>query len=358
MAKPKGTIVLTGANGGLGTELANNIITSPNLADCYGIYTVRDVSSAATLQSILGRNRTQVKDQPPAHEMVAMDLNKPASVREAAAKINAKVQSGAIPPIRALILNAGSREAHGQTWTEDGLDTTFASNYLGHWLLTLLLLRSMDRDAGRVVVLGGVVHDPTDPSNNINRAFLEDEWKQILADASSGSVEAIAEGRWSASPSDPTKDPRGLSGIRRYGAAKLCLIMMIIELQRRLNKDPDLSHISILGVNPGTMPTNITTGEHGWLLRTIMTFVMHVMAWKNPNGLMRTARKSSADVLAAAISVDPPIGTAPKALYLNGSEPKAVSVEAQDDEKRAAVWKASVRYAQLKDGETVLADWA
>ncbi|KAJ3579983.1 hypothetical protein NPX13_g574 [Xylaria arbuscula] len=352
MATMKGTIVLTGANGGLGTVLANNIIDAK---DYYGVYTVRDVSSAAALGSILRRHAVSLgtaRDQPPVHEMVALDLRKPSSVREAAATINAKVESGAIPRIRALILNAGLRETHSQTWTDEGLDTTFASNYLGHWLLTLLLLKSMDKESGRVVVLGGVVHE------QINRAFVEDEWKQIFANASFETIDAVAKGEWSASPADPGKDPRGLSGIRRYGAAKLCLVMMIVELQTRLNRDPDLSNISILGVDPGTMPTYITVGDHGWLVKSIITMVMQVLAWKDPNGLMRTPRKSAADVLAAALAVDPPIGSTPKSLYLNGSQPKEVSVEAQDDEKRLAVWKASVKYTNLKAGETTLTGWA
>ncbi|KAI0506258.1 putative short-chain dehydrogenase [Xylaria bambusicola] len=358
MTMPTGTIVLTGANGGLGTVLASNIIDAK---DYHGIYTVRDVSSDTVLSSILRRNAvrpTTAGDQQPVHEMVALDLCKPSSVREAAAAINTKVQSGAMPRIQALILNAGLREAHGQTWTDEGLDTTFTSNYLGHWLLTLLLLRSMDKESGRIVVIGGAVHDPLDPCNSINRAFVEDEWKQILVDASSETVDAIAKGEWSASPANSANDPRGLCGIRRYGAAKLCLVMMIIELQNRLNRDPDISRIAILGVDPGIMPTHITVGDHGWLVKSIITFVMRILAWKNPDGLMRTPQKSASDVLAAALSVDPPIGSTPKSVYLNGSQPKPVSGEAQDDEKRAAVWRASVKYTNLKDGETVLVDWA
>ncbi|KAI1199596.1 putative short-chain dehydrogenase [Nemania serpens] len=299
MATPKGTIVLTGANG------------------------VRDASSAAALDSILRRNAvgssSTVGDQRPGHEMLALDLCRPSSVREAAATINAKVQSGAIPRIQALILNAGLREAHGQIWTDEGLDTTFASNYLGHWLLMLLLLQSMNRESGRVVVLGGIVHDPLEPPNKINRAFVEDEWKQILADASSGTVDVIAKGEWSASPADLAKDPRGLSGIRRYGAAKLCLVMMIVELQNRLNSDPRLSHISILGVDPGTMPTHIAVGDHGWLVKFIMTVVMQVLVWQHPDDLIRTPQKSASDVLTAALAVDSPIGSMPKSVYLDGS---------------------------------------
>lgn len=65
---------------------------------------------------------------------------------------------GDIPPIRALVLNAGFQDFGNQSWTDDGLDTNFATNYLGHWLLTLLLLGSVDREAGRIIIIGSQSH--------------------------------------------------------------------------------------------------------------------------------------------------------------------------------------------------------
>ena len=46
-----------------------------------------------------------------------------------------------------------------QSWTDDGFDVTFAANYLGHWLLTLLLLESMNKEAGRIIVIGSQSHE-------------------------------------------------------------------------------------------------------------------------------------------------------------------------------------------------------
>ena len=70
-----------------------------------------------------------------------------------------RVSAGEIPPIRALILNAGFQDFGKQSWTDNKLDTTFAANYLGHWLLTLLLLQSMDKEAGRIVLVGSQAHE-------------------------------------------------------------------------------------------------------------------------------------------------------------------------------------------------------
>ncbi|KAI3395407.1 hypothetical protein diail_1336, partial [Diaporthe ilicicola] len=134
--------------------------------------------------------------------------------------------------------------------------------------------------------------------------------------------------------------------------------LLSVELQRRLDSDPELSGISVLGVDPGLMPTKITTGGLGLIIGSIYTLVMHISGRIWPNGTLRLTHKSAGDVLAAATDTKSPFGERPKALYMNGSEPKSVSVEAQDAEKRAAVWKASINYAGLKEGETCLADWA
>ena len=74
-------------------------------------------------------------------------------------KCQTRVSTGQIPPIRTLILNAGYLDFGKQAWLEDGTDITFAANYLGHWLLTLLLLESMDKVAGRIVIVGSQAYE-------------------------------------------------------------------------------------------------------------------------------------------------------------------------------------------------------
>ncbi|KAF3760402.1 NAD(P)-binding protein [Cryphonectria parasitica EP155] len=353
MAAPSHTILLTGANGGLGTAIVKAIVGNAKLsAQHHGLYTVRDPSTATSLRSTL-----RAASSSHSADVVSLDLSNLSSVRETAATINAKVAAGEIPRIRALILNAAHRDQQGQTQTGSGLDLAFAINYLGHWLLVLLLLKSMDRQSGRVVVLGSWVHDPLDDTNKVSGAFENEKWKKILADTSSETVKSIATGAWSPSE-DPSKDRLNLGGIRRYGASKLCIVMIIIELQRRLNSDPELSGISVLGVDPGLMPTKLNMGGLGWLKTFLFTLVMYIAAILSPNGTLRSTAKSASDVLAAAVETRPPFGDRPKGLYMNGSEPKDVSVEAKDAEKRASVWRAAVQYTELKQEETCLVDWA
>lgn len=129
------------------------------------------------------------------------------------------------------------------------------------------------------------------------------------------------------------------------------------ELQRRLDSDPRLSGISVLGVDPGMMPTKITTGGLGTVIAAILTIVIHISSWLSPNGMFRLPGKSADDVLAAALDTGAPFGEKFKGLYMNGSQPKEFSLEAKDGEKRSTVWKASVQLARLKLAETVLEDW-
>lgn len=151
----KGTILLTGANGGLGLAVVRNIVSRSELAAYHGLYTVRDSSSSQRLRSALGDAAAASHS----HDIVSLDLTRLDAVREIATAINARVAAGEIPPIRVLILNAAYLEFGAQTWTAEGFDMSFAAAYLGHWLLTLMLLQSMDRDHGRVVVIGSSAHE-------------------------------------------------------------------------------------------------------------------------------------------------------------------------------------------------------
>lgn len=129
------------------------------------------------------------------------------------------------------------------------------------------------------------------------------------------------------------------------------------ELHHRLELDPELNKILVLGVDPGMMATNITMRTSNWLTRLIFSFAARISSLISPNGMLRLPQKWAADVLAAVIGNTSPIYEYPKSLYFNGNQPKDISSEAKDIEKRATVWKASVQYAKLREGETCLVHW-
>jgi NAD(P)-dependent dehydrogenase (short-subunit alcohol dehydrogenase family) len=153
MAATKGAILITGANGGLGSAIAKQIASRPEFAAYHELYTVRDATAAPGLEVALAGSSSHP------HDILSLDLANLDSVRQTAEAINARVSKGDVPPIRALILNAGFQDFGKQAWMDDGLDKTFSANYLGHWLLTLLLLKSMDKDSGRIVLLGSQSHE-------------------------------------------------------------------------------------------------------------------------------------------------------------------------------------------------------
>lgn len=156
MASVKGSIFVTGANGGLGSAIVQHIIKSASLAKTYhGLYTVRSTERAAAVQSVL----RQAKAAGHTYDLVPLDLSSLASTRKVAEDINKRVAEGSIPPIRALILNAAWQEYTTHTMTDDGFDMTYQANHLSHFLLMLLLLKSLDKKNGRIVVLGSWSHE-------------------------------------------------------------------------------------------------------------------------------------------------------------------------------------------------------
>ncbi|KAI1279655.1 hypothetical protein F5Y07DRAFT_357385 [Xylaria sp. FL0933] len=336
MASSKGTIVLTGSAGGLGCAIVSKIISTPELLEYHGIYTVRNtLSPAANLQSILFRApKTHI------HDVESLDLSRLANVREFASNLNARVARGEIPPIRALILNAAVNDWGKQSLTEDGFDMAFQSNYLSHWVLMLLLLQSMDRNDGRIVVIGSACHDVNHPIHKIT-GFYNDEDSKIFF--KEDNIESIARGTWCA---NNIVGPE-IAGSRRYGVTKICAIMSIWELQKRLDADPLLRGISIVGVDPGEMPTGIV--RHGnWMTRNIvvpifLSLVAQVAVLFQANPYFRTTSKSASDVLAAAFETGPRL----RGKYLDGTEISDVSSEAADTKKREMIWTESVRLTGL-----------
>ncbi|KAK0714176.1 putative short-chain dehydrogenase [Lasiosphaeria miniovina] len=339
-----GSILITGANGGLGCAIVKQIINSPDLSKLHGIYTVRKVDTATALSSTLSHSKLDHS-----HDTLALDLSSLANVRQFAAGINKRVAEGSLPPIRALIPNAGFQEHSTQTLTDDGFDVSFESNYLSHWLLVLLLLQSMDKEHGRIVVIGSFTHDPYDPRMKTMDFYPADKWRTMIHD-----TESIARGTWSTAKEDPSQ----LSGLRRYGASKLCQIMMIPELQRRLNNDPALSNISVLGVDPGAMPSGLVRRGNFMMSVVIGKIALPLLAAVNsvvsPNSEFRSTATSARDVLWAAFDVAT-IGEHPRGQYHYQRKEFETSAEARDQAKQAMLWRDSISYTGITARETLLA---
>lgn len=149
MSTTKGTIILTGPNGGIGGGIAKEIVGSSYGITHDTIYVVRDPAKAEHLKAIL-------KDAPKdhQHDILPLDFESLDAVRTFATEINKRVASGGLPPIQAVILNAGLQDVSAKHFTKDGMERVFEVNYLCNFLLGLLLLGSMDKKNGRIVYVG------------------------------------------------------------------------------------------------------------------------------------------------------------------------------------------------------------
>ncbi|KAL2685325.1 hypothetical protein Neosp_006422 [[Neocosmospora] mangrovei] len=344
MASSQGTILLTGANGGLGTAIVADILKKPDLASGYtGVYTVRKAATATHLKKVLS-------SAPKAHQhdIVDMDLGSLSSIRKAATEINQRVAGGELPPIRALILNAAYQDHEKITMTDDGYETTWQVNYLANQLLALLLLQSMDKEKGRILIIGSWSHDIDDERNNTNGEPYKG-WDTLFPGA-----EELAKGKWSR----PDSGGGWFTGYRRYGASKLCAVMLMHELANRLARDPELSRVSVVGLDPGAMGSDLTR-RGSFLMTTVgvrwLLPLMAPIAVKfNPNGPFRPLWKSAGDAVRLCFEVEVPAG---KLLYLNGTDELDTGRESKNVANRNALWAYGLEAAEIRQGDTILRDW-
>ncbi|KAK8030140.1 hypothetical protein PG993_011431 [Apiospora rasikravindrae] len=328
------SVVVTGANGGLGSAIVKEL-ADPKYSSCHAIYTVRDATRVPELTS------------DPALEVVSLDLTDLDNVRQVAKAINARVFSGEIPPIQALILNAGFQDFGKQSWTSQGLDTTFAANYLGHWLLTLLLLQSMNKAAGRIVYMGSQAHESP------KRAYWCLHGPEVQ-DLRPGRGQLPRHRGGKVEPGDRR---RGLPrGYRRYGASKLFLVMMQHELQARLDADRDLGRLCVVGVDPGVMSTGMQRLAP-WVIRVLIFKIIYpLVQFVSPSSGPRPTSRAAGEVLEAAFGKQGG-DELPKDRYMFEGSERETGEESRDVAKRTVVWKETVALTGLKEGDTVLANW-
>ncbi|HYO85731.1 MAG TPA: SDR family oxidoreductase [Dermatophilaceae bacterium] len=136
-------VVITGANSGIGLETARRLA----VAGAEVVLAVRDLDRGRSAAADIAA------DAPGATLLVQqLDLASLASVRAAAADL-----LGQDRPIDALVNNAGVMAIPARRVTIDGWETQFATNYLGHFALTGLVLPLLRRGVrARVVYLGSM----------------------------------------------------------------------------------------------------------------------------------------------------------------------------------------------------------
>jgi NAD(P)-dependent dehydrogenase (short-subunit alcohol dehydrogenase family) len=196
---------------------------------------------------------------------------------------------------------------------------------------------------------------PFDSRNSATGAFTEPKFQTIITDAAS--FEAIAKGQWNRSPENAGLNDAFKTSFRRYGASKLFIIMMQHELQVRLNANPALSNICVVGIDPGTMVSGMTR-RAPWVIRVLMFQIIYaIILWLNPStSMVSSPKRSAADVLEAAFGAENE-DLPPKDKYYVGREPFETSKESEDPTKRELVWTETAKMVGLKADDTPLTKW-
>ncbi|XP_024538692.1 short-chain dehydrogenase TIC 32, chloroplastic [Selaginella moellendorffii] len=208
------TAIVTGATSGIGLETAKALA----MRGARVILAARNIKAAQSVKESILENKPDARI-----EILELDLSSLASVRRAAEDFHARNL-----PLHILINNAGALVPRFMR-SEDGIELQFATNHLGHFLLTKLLLDKMvetSRDSrmeGRIVNVASQCY-------RIARDGIEFD---KLNDPASFS----------------TTYPLG------YGISKLANILHAKELARRLKERG--ANVTANAVHPGVIHTNI-----------------------------------------------------------------------------------------------------
>jgi len=142
------TALVTGATSGLGLETARAFLS----ANAEVILAVRDSAKGEAVSQSL-----QVKTGNPRVHVLPLDLSSLSKVRRAAKEFQTRWSK-----LDLLIDNAGIMGIP-LTYSSDGFEQQFATNHLGHHLLTVMLLPALKSAApSRVIVLSSSAHRRSD----------------------------------------------------------------------------------------------------------------------------------------------------------------------------------------------------
>jgi NAD(P)-dependent dehydrogenase (short-subunit alcohol dehydrogenase family) len=235
-------------------------------------------------------------------------------------------QTQKLPPIRALLLNAGLQFPKGLHFTVDGIEATFGINHVGHALLFHLLLQHLE-DGARIVITSSGTHDPAQHSG--------------LPDASYTSGADLAY---------PLPESAGIDGRQRYSTSKLVNVLWMHALKNRLMSFPE-RRLSVVAFDPGLMPGTNLAREYSSFLRWLWTSIMpHMIPLMrrlvHPN--IHTAKESGESL--AWLALDDESG-ASTGVYYEGRKEIKSSDESYDKRKQEELWKWTLETIASGDEE-------
>jgi len=138
------TILVTGSTDGIGKETALQLAHKGAEVILHGRYKEKGLTVQEEIRHRTGNGSLN---------FILADLTSQHQVRDLAAEVTERYDH-----LNVLINNAGTFQSQ-RTLTEDGLETTFAVNYLAPFLLTNELLDMMKRsDTSHIVNVASIAH--------------------------------------------------------------------------------------------------------------------------------------------------------------------------------------------------------
>ncbi|XP_062193629.1 uncharacterized protein LOC133897074 [Phragmites australis] len=207
------TAIVTGASSGIGAETARTLA----LRGAHVVMAVRSVAAAQALRDSVLAQAPEAK-----LDVMELDLSSMASVRTFASEF---VSRGL--PLNILINNAGVM-AIPFALSKDGIEMQFATNHVGHFLLTHLLLDTMKKTSRGSSVEGRIVNVSSEGHRFAYREGIRFE---------------------------KINDESVYSSIGAYGQSKLGNILHANELARRFKEEG--VNITANSLHPGSIITNL-----------------------------------------------------------------------------------------------------
>ncbi|MEU0948523.1 oxidoreductase [Streptomyces canus] len=233
--------VVTGANTGLGFEIAHTLAARGARV----VLAVRDVEKGKEARTRITRNNSG------ADVMVQqLDLSSLQSVRAAAAELRAT-----LPRVDLLINNAGVMYTP-KTTTVDGYELQFATNHLGHFALTgLLLPHLLPVPRSRVVTVSSISH------NQLAHIDFDD-----------------------------LHGEKAYNRVAAYGRSKLANLLFTYELQRRLTECG--ADTLAVASHPGVADSELRRNVAAWM-RPLLAATLPFIRQSAAMGALPTLRAAT-----------------------------------------------------------------
>lgn len=236
------TIIITGGASGIGLETTRVLA----LRGAHVIIATRNTKAANEAKQMILKNNENAKI-----DVLELDLSSLKSVKAFVDSFKALNL-----PLNILINNAGVMFCPYQL-SQDGIEMQFATNHLGHFYLTNLLLDKMKETAATTGIEGRIV--------NLSSIAHRYPYEQGIR-------------------FDQINDKDSYSDKKAYGQSKLANILHANELSRRLKEEG--ANITVNSVHPGVIMTNLMRHSF-WLMRILKLFTC--LLWKNiPQGAATT----------------------------------------------------------------------